>query len=293
MTIIGRGILVLRNHGARNVVRYAYLVALARLLLIRNRLWRGGITGMCPVDVSITSYGSRLSSAAISIESIARGSSRPRRIVLWLDHSFEHKEFPPALRRLINRGLEVGFVDDIGVHTKYYPYVQSNEPYPVPMVLADDDTIYRRGWLDGLFRSYTPGTATVLCQRAWRVVVDGDSLAPYDTWQLCADTRPSFRNLATGVGGVLYPPEALRRIGSAGEAFRTVCPTNDDIWLHSVMVDAGIRTQQVVRTPPKERTVPGSQITALSHENVLAGQNDVQVRNAYNLGHILRIRTDA
>src|SRR4051794_26676324 len=80
---------------------YVWLAAMR----VRNRVSRSSVLGSAEVIVSLTTYGTRLSTVAYAIESIAAGSVRPKRMVLWLDDpsGFEHR--PVSLRRLERRGL--------------------------------------------------------------------------------------------------------------------------------------------------------------------------------------------
>ncbi len=71
--------------------------------------------------VSLTSYGTRIGRVAYAIESIAAGTARPRRLVLWLDDPTRFAARPAALRRLERRGLEVRLTENLGPHTKYFP----------------------------------------------------------------------------------------------------------------------------------------------------------------------------
>ena len=55
-------------------------------LMLRNRLGRSPVaTGGPGVVVSMTTYGKRVRTVHLAIESIARGAVRPARLILWLD----------------------------------------------------------------------------------------------------------------------------------------------------------------------------------------------------------------
>ena len=116
-------------------------------LRVRNLAARGPVTGSAAVVVSLTSYGDRIGTVSIGIESIARGTVRPQRLVLWLDTPDDVACVPASLRRLERRGLEIRRSRNYGPHTKYYPYVMSTPRHTVPLVTADDDIVYPPNWL--------------------------------------------------------------------------------------------------------------------------------------------------
>src|SRR6476469_2967541 len=133
-----------RGRRAAKRLRARLTVAYLRLL---NLTGRRRATGTAPVVVSMTTHGDRLQTVAIALESIARGRTRPQRMLLWLQTPEQFRTTPPALRRLERRGVEVLLSADYGSHTKYYPYVASVDRHTLPLVTADDDIVYPRNWL--------------------------------------------------------------------------------------------------------------------------------------------------
>lgn len=89
---------------------------------------------------------------------------------------------------------------------------------------------------------------------------------------------PETRLFPTGVGGVLYPPNAFVDDVMDEDAFTRLCPYGDDIWFFWMARLAG--TDQV-RTPEGWHllTWPHSQEVGLYQENVLNSRNDAQIRN--------------
>ena len=49
----------------------------------------------------------------------------------------------------------------------------------------------------------------------------------------------SFKNIQTGVGGVLYPPNSLNQEMMDSEIFKQIAPTTDDIWFWAAAVANG------------------------------------------------------
>ena len=49
----------------------------------------------------------------------------------------------------------------------------------------------------------------------------------------------SFKNIQTGVGGVLYPPNSLDKKMLNPKIFKEIAPTTDDIWFWAAAVAKG------------------------------------------------------
>jgi len=121
----------------------------------------------------------------------------------------------------------------------------------------------------------------VNCHRAHVVGLSGATILPYLEWARCNSTSPSFRNFATGVSGVIYPPRLLDAVRDAGEGFRSCTLRNDDVWLHVIALRSRMRVRQVDTVPRLFLTVPSTQSLALDSANLLASGNDVFIGQTY------------
>ncbi|MET0954975.1 MAG: hypothetical protein ABWY68_03430, partial [Cryobacterium sp.] len=139
-----------------------------RLLAAQCRYGRRPVTGTGRAVVNLTSYGHRIDTVFYTIESIARGALRPRRVILWLDDADVVADPPPALRRLMKRGLEVLWCADYGPHKKQYAYASTMASAELPLVAADDDVLYPRLWLADLLAAYARHPEDVHGHRAHR-----------------------------------------------------------------------------------------------------------------------------
>lgn len=263
---------------ARRLAAYAELFGLR----LRNLLLRGSATGSADVVVSMTSYGPRIRTVSVALESIARGTVRPRRMILWLDDPRLLDDEPAALRRLRRRGVEVRLSGNYGPHTKYYPYVSAPELEGYPLVTADDDIIYPPSWLEVLLDANVAHPDMIHGHWVSTIGINNGSIVQYDAWERRRDTRPAYNNFALGVSGVIYPPAMLRELRRRGPLFMDVCPGADDIWLHWVALRAGIPVRQVDRTPRHFPMIPGSQHTPLNELNVGQHRNDHWIRGLYS-----------
>ena len=275
--------------GRAKAVVKAALIARYRL---RNRVSRAPVTGECPVVVSLTSYGERLDIVAHAIESIAAGSVRPARLILWVDEPGFTTQDRPMLQRLEQRGLEILPCDDLGPHKKYFPYSQSAGSSPMPLVTADDDILYPRRWLAELWQAHEQTPQDFVGHRAVTIESEGEALAPYATWRPATSTTASHRTFVTGGAGVVYPRELLLALRDRGTAFLDVSPRADDVWINAVAVSAGIRARWT-GDMSWAWSYPRSQANALHHENASQGGNDVQIERAYGEAEIAAVVAEA
>jgi hypothetical protein len=256
-------------------------VWLGRLTLF-NIFGRHSIIQAYGPIVSLTTYSSRIKTVHYTIESIANGKMLPSRIILWLDDMNIYEKLPVKILRLQQRGLEVRLSKNYGPHTKYYPYVESQETLLVPLITADDDVLYSRSWLQCLVFANEEFPDYINCHLAKVIAIKNGELSKYSEWVICVSTEPNLCHVAHGVCGVIYPPRLLDAIRKSGTAFEMNCPKADDLWLHVQAVRSGIKTRQIQRRARRPTLIPGTQAMGLYHENQVKGGNDLQIKRTYN-----------
>lgn len=272
-----------RRHWQRkNLSRDATLLKLAA----RNRTTSEPVVHPDGPIVSLTSYSTRIDSVYFTLETIGRNSLRPRRLILWLDETARLSTLPSELRRLQKRGLEVLPCRNYGSHKKYYPFLESQSEFAVPLVTADDDMLYPRDWLAGLNAAYQANDHVINCFRARTVRVADGAMAPYETWPLCTSSSPSFRTFATGSSGAIFPPRYLAALKTAGESFMQSCPKADDLWLHVNALRSGHKIRQITAASQHYPHIPGTQDIALFRTNMVGGGNDIQIANTYQAADV-------
>jgi hypothetical protein len=258
------------------------------------RFWLIGRYGRLPLTqpdglvVSLTSYGKRIRTVYLAIESISRGRLRPSRIILWLDDRAAFDNPPATIRRLVERGLEVRLCENYGPHKKYYPYLQSVEKVEVPLVTADDDVFYPRDWLHELAQAFRQCPDVINCYRAHIMKINERGIGKYESWKPVASTKPNVHHVATGVAGVIYPPAFLMSLKNAGDGFVDCCPKNDDLWLHVQAIRAGYKIRQIRPRGLLPLSIPGAESIGLWKTNIFGG-NDRQIANTYTVEDIQRI----
>jgi hypothetical protein len=270
---------------AVNTVRKIPIYLSIFRLRLRNRYSRASITGEGGPTVSLTTHGLRLKNVFLAIESIARGSLKPSRLMLYLDVE-EHVLHPlKTLQRLQRRGLE-----NLGPHTKIQPWIANAPSFSVPHVVVDDDILYPRWWLERLSMCAASDSVSIHAYRTHRMVAadDGMSLTAYDTWPPGLG-KPSNLHFATGCSGIMLPPAFLQIMRDVGQGFRETCPRADDIWLTYLAIEHRIPISQVDQKSLHFDVIPGTQVTSLNASNVFEGQNDQQIKSTFQPSTLERI----
>lgn len=245
---------------------------------VRHHLGRP-ITGTVPVVLSITSHQHRLKGVFLTLASIANGTARPQRVILWVDHQRDIDTLPRTLAVLQRRGLEVRVGGPYRVHNKWYPAIEQDTLDGRPLVVADDDVFYPRRWLEQLWASHQQDPTTIWGHRMHQMKISDGVIAPYGEWSPRHGTRPGRDVLLTGVGGVIFPPAFLKILSEEGTRFLEVSPNQDDVWLTSRAIKHGFPLAQVGETPLSPVTIPGTQGIALTRTNVV--NNDSQIAASF------------
>jgi hypothetical protein len=284
------------HRAIRRLRRIAYSCVLGlRLfrLIVQNRWGRDLITRSGGPAVCLTTYGKRIETVHLAIESIARGRDRPSRLILWIDDAKLMQNITPGLRRLQQRGLEIKSCQDFGPHKKYYPYIASLQEILVPLVTADDDLIYSRCWLKNLNEEYRRFPNVINCYRARTITFEDAEISKYMQWEFVTSTQASFRHFAGSGAGAIIPIELQALLKQRGSEFVQCCPRADDIWLHVQGLRAGYRVRQIDSKRLRLFTIPRTQRVALQDSNLTGGGNDRQIKQTYTAADILVLRNEA
>lgn len=243
--------------------------------------------------VSLTTYAPRAPWVHLAIQSIGRGSLTPSRTILWLDDEAILTHLPRPLRRLRRRGLEIRLVENFGPHTKYFPYIESEDRFPGPLVTADDDTVYPRSWLARLAAEHEATPDVIVCYRARIGAPVGGTLPPYAEWPLSDLSMPSFLNFLTAVSGTIHPVPVLDALKARGREFMSVSPQNDDLWIHHTALREGIRVRVIDGVSATFPLIDETQADALWYVNLEQGRNDQQIGRTYDADDIAVLAAEA
>ena len=232
--------------------------------------------------VSLTSYGDRLETLDICIKSLLKQTKKADKIVVYLTNDLHENELPPKLLALREQGVEFHFIPlDLRPHKKYY-YAMQEFPNDV-IVTVDDDVIYDPELLAKLYQTYQKFPQCIVAGRAHEITFDekGEFELYNDwKWESTVENRPSMRFIATGAGGVLYPPHLinLNILLNLENVYRYL--TVDDLWLKTAEVLSGVTTVMCDRRMEENRRgIPHTQEQGLFNNNVGHNENDVQLKD--------------
>lgn len=241
------------------------------------------------IIVSLTSFPARIQFVSQVIDSIFNQTVKVDKVVLWLaEDQFPYREnsLPIQLLEQAKHGLEIRWCDDLKPHKKYY---YTMEEFPDSIVITiDDDVIYSNNLVETLLNSYIKYPYAVSAMRAHLMTFGSNgNVLPYKYWkrEYKWSGEPSMSLLATGIGGVLYPPHIMCDELFNKNAIKELCINADDLWLKIMQVI--VHTPVVVADKPQKLTcIDGTQETALWKNNDSLGENDTQllrILEEYNL----------
>ena len=160
---------------------------------------------------------------------------------------FPNKEngLPTELLKLKDFGLQIKFCNDIKSYKKIIPALKE---YKNDIIITfDDDIYYEKDTIEALYNSYLKNPKVIQANRIWHIELKENRVIPKDKsflyWNEESYKTPSFFNTIIGCGGVLYPPNSLSEMVLDEEKFKSIIPTQDDIWLWGMAVLAGTKIQ--------------------------------------------------
>ena len=226
--------------------------------------------------VSLTSFPAALPYAAIAIRSIMNGTHQPDKVVLYLDtEKFPDGILPEEIEKLKTEYpiFEVRF--DPAEIRSYKKLVPALRDFPNDVIVTiDDDICYHKSFLSELVHAHKKLPNAIFAHRV-RIVKLNE---PYKKWRkykwydfILKKYHLNPCAMQTGVGGVLYPPNALDTSMLDANLFMKLAPTNDDIWFWAAAVSKGTYVIPLPngRHHPQEIGKPGE--VALQTINIKSG----------------------
>lgn len=235
------------------------------------------------IIISFTTIPSRINTIPIMLKSVFNQTMMPDRIILWITDKIENKDIvEELLSEEIEHGLEIRYIKDIQVHTKYY-YALEENPDDIVITL-DDDILYPEDLIEKLYKSYLENPGCIIAARTHEITFNNNDLKKYKDWNKLAPGKQNKDKslLATGVGGVLYPPQVLYKDWKNIDLFLKLSAKADDIWLKIMETLAGTDVVKLYRYTKENFIIGSTQSIALSKQNVGEDRNDVFMSNCLN-----------
>lgn len=227
------------------------------------------------IIVSLTSYRKRFITLNLCIKTLLLQTTKPDKIVLYIVED-DKKYLPEKVLRLQKYGLEIKYVkDDLRPHKKYY-YAMKEFPNDI-IITIDDDCLYSKYLVEELYRTYKKFPQAIITGRAREIRVVNAEFLSYNSWNLAEKSlKPSLSLLATGVGGVLYPPHLLNLFELLNINKINKYISVDDLWLKAVELKERVPVVLCDSKVDKLRIeLPGAAENGLAKSNVKMNQNDV------------------
>lgn len=227
------------------------------------------------VIVSLTSYPERFKNLTKVFNSIYENTILPLKIVLTLQTK-DVKLIPEDLRNYIKEhGIEILTYDEnIKCHLKYFCVMQKYRELPI--ITIDDDIIYTKDLIESLYDTYLKHPDCVCARRVHKITFNSNGgIKNYNDWKMeyKYGTIPAFNLFATGVGGVIYPPDILHITDDNLPEIRK-CITADDIYLKYLENKYNIKVCWV-----KNNKVHGTKQLLVNKKNALNSLNVIKKKN--------------
>lgn len=208
-----------------------------------------GVESTSDVVVSLTSFPPRINTVWVTIASVMKQYYKPKRIILWLaEEQFPDRKVPHSLKRLVKRGLEIKYCDDLKPHKKYFYTLQECQNEIV--ITVDDDILYPEDFIETLVHKSTENPGCVVCHWSHKILSDNmGNFGLYNDWPNTPISKPSFRLLPVGCNGVLYPPSCLSSEIFDKEKMCRLAPFTDDLWLKCMGVLNGTKAVNCDKIP--------------------------------------------
>lgn len=242
-----------------------------------------------PVIVSLTSYGERIYTVYLTIESLMQQTLKANKIILWLSKDeFEDKNLPLTLINLQKRGLIIMYCEEIRSYKKLIPTLKL---YPDSIIITtDDDVIYSKDFIENFLNSYQKDKTCVYFNRGHEMTFDkNNKINKYLDWNWESDKKDkSLFLFPTGNGGVLYPPNCFYKDIDNKDIYFKLMPTTDDIWFKTMTV---MNRTYCKKCEGKTQfyEIDELQSVGLRNLNNQSGVNDENITKAFGFYNLTKI----
>jgi len=232
------------------------------------------------IIVSLTTFPGRINRVWLVVMCMLKQSLKPDSIILWLSKEQfpESYKLPKQLVKLEKYGLQIILCEeDLRSHKKY---LYAFERFPNDIIITvDDDVFYHSNLIANLIKTNKKFPANVCANHAVYIGKDNkNNILPYIQWKN-VEKGTLNRNdiMPIGIGGVLYPPNAMHKDVIAKKLIKKLCYNADDIWLNAM---TRMNQINVSRTDYNQMFLPiiNYKNIELTKINVTNGLNDSQIK---------------
>ena len=185
--------------------------------------------------ISLTSYPARIQMVSKTILSILSQPLPPNTVVVLYLSKVEFSgatDLPDELLSLLkHKEFQIRWVE--GNTRSYKKLIPALQDFPnSPILTIDDDIQYPPNFVMSLKNSLDKNPNCIQCHRCRVLRTKKEAFDVYSSFGLLNKeiVDPASNLLFTGVGGVLYPPNALHPLVKNEILFSKLCPNQDDIW---------------------------------------------------------------
>lgn len=234
------------------------------------------------VILSLTSYPARINKAYVAIKSLMCQSEKADKIILWLAESqFKTFSMPKKFNRLVRRGLDIRYIEDLRSHKKYYYALKEQKPDEL-VITFDDDIIYEKDAVEKLLLTHDKFPDCIVCNRGHEIKYDENGIRPYKEWKIRFDggvDTPVMNIMPSTGNGCLYPYGVMPESTFDKELFKGNAFTADDIWMRFNSIMSGVFVVRTQKEVASLINVFSSQKTALNKVNDGQSENQKTVDN--------------
>lgn len=199
-----------------------------------------GLDEKSVVIISITTFPKRINSVWITISTLLNQKNmKPKKVILWLaEEQFPDHKLPYNLTKLIKRGLEIRYCEDLKPHKKYYYTMKEYPAYYI--ITVDDDIFYPENFVEMLMKENEKYPNTIICNWAHKITFNSiGEFNKYNLWEKSVNEL-SILTVPIGCCGILYPPNCLDEEVFNIKKLKKLALYTDDLWLKCMEVKKDI-----------------------------------------------------
>lgn len=230
--------------------------------------------------VSLTSYGYRLNTVWLTLQSVFDQTCSFAKVILWVAED-EKNLIGDKLIKMQEYGLTIMYCNDIKSYKKLVYTVQNFNHYNI--ITIDDDVLYPVDYFERLINLHNNNLSCICCYRAHEIKFFETDILPYKEWGFHSPgiKGPSDILMPIGVGGILYPSGTFSYKDFDFEVINNYLPYSDDIYFKWLELDKGIKTVKVFENGEHyPYYIKNTQEISLKSNNVVNGNNnDTAIKN--------------